>query len=224
MGAIKAWACLEDSEGTGGVVFARKRQEAEIIASRGFGCGEGIGEYEARRAPWADKWARLGVDIPIRVMVENGWHFECCGCGERIDEDNLHDRDLAIDDVIGTQNASCFCSEACKLSHDKRQAIRKEEMARGLAILRDELARRLPGATLVERSHAYVSFHGDLPYLAQGSVYFDFPGRKIAHGELRFNEPSGKRIGPTRPEVSVCVGDKEAFAAFLGKPVDEIFS
>ncbi len=94
----RAYAVLEDSESTGGIVFARSNVEARRIGAAIYHDGEFSGRH-CNRVPWADAYEPEG-NVPASVCIDNGWHFECCGCGANIDSDWLYDNDLTIEGVI----------------------------------------------------------------------------------------------------------------------------
>lgn len=109
--ARKAYAVLEEYENTGSVIYA-----SSAVAARRIGANEHAdGDFSAvscKRAPWADKYRDEG--LPISVMVENGWHFDCMSCGRRIDSDYLWETDRLPEDIVGHQYSSAYCDAVCE--------------------------------------------------------------------------------------------------------------
>ena len=75
---LKAYVVTEDTEGTGGVVYAKTNAQARREGSCQFGDGD-FNWGSARRAPEFDTFAPEGP--PKSVMFEHGWWFECEECG-----------------------------------------------------------------------------------------------------------------------------------------------
>jgi hypothetical protein len=138
---LRAFAVTETCEGTGGIVFARHN----VVARREGACQFSDGDFhsvECRRAPWADQFASDKI-VPVSAMIWAGWHFECTGCGRRIDEDlpsawenevapgepikgaNLRYARWNPDHVIGYQHSLVFCRRACQVAYDKEEAEKK---------------------------------------------------------------------------------------------------
>ena len=100
---LLAYAVTEDFEGMGGIVFARSNIEARKWGAREYNDGE-LGGMTCKRVPWADRYASER-DIPISAMVDVGWHFECHGCGRRIDTDLAYTYDDGIEETESTDAA-----------------------------------------------------------------------------------------------------------------------
>lgn len=222
MNALKAFAVLEDGENTGGIVFA----EHAIVARRKGASQFNGGEFEGlscRRAPWADRFA--GEPIPISEMITNGWHFECCGCGATIDEDWLHDEDLPLDGVIGTQHSKVYCSEICECRDKLRNAIKRDHERRAIESLKAFVRKRFPGVVFAAgkdnwKPHAYAAEDKNSWQVWQVVVSFEFPGMKIGPATCRIErgQQHDRFIGPVWPEYSCCAGDQGAFVAWAASP------
>ncbi|HLZ78838.1 MAG TPA: hypothetical protein VKQ09_05815 [Sphingomonas sp.] len=237
---LRAYAVTETCEGTGGIVFARHN----VVARREGACQFGDGDFhgvECRRAPWADQFAADGI-IPVSAMIYAGWHFECTGCGRRIDHDlplawenevgadeplngaNLRYARWKPDHVIGSQHGTVFCRQSCKNAHDKEQAARKRFGDRAIARFERVILRRLPGSVIEHkeylRPHVYVTRNrlGQL-IVEQAIVSFSFPGQAIGAAALRMDTETqwerGKAVSRKRKiKWTCCNGDREAFEAF----------
>lgn len=216
---LRAWSVTEEDEGTGGIVFAKHGIVALKDGASRFGSGEWE-YYKARRAPWADAYAEAGY-MPASVMVEHGWHFECSGCGVRIDED-LPDmkrrfRDWTPDHVVGSQHQT-WCTPKC---HDEDMAERADRK-RWEELIVDMMARlvkrRFPSVEIIHdranlTPHVYLRKKDGFWRLSQAIVSFNFPGMKIAPASYRWDRDSS--YGNAKAHFTCCVGDQEAFEAFV---------
>lgn len=216
---LRAWAVTEDDEGTGGIVFAKYG----IVALKDGACTFGSGEweyYKARRAAWADGFSETGV-VPASVMVDHGWHFECTGCGVRIDTD-LPDvrrrfRDWTPDEIIGSQH-SAWCTARCHDLDMAERASRKRHEALIVAMMERLVKRRFPSVEIIQDKrnltpHVYITKdkHG-FWRLGQASVSFNFPGMKIGPASYRWDRDTS--YGDRKAHFECCAGDKEAFEAW----------
>lgn len=223
---LKAYAVTEEGEGTGGIVFAR-----HAVVARREGANEyGDGEFElvsCRRAPWADAYA--GTDgVPVSVMVDNGWHFECGSCGRRIDNDMLWENDLLPEDVIGTQHTTAYCNERCEARDKLDRAEAKHRERRWIRRFEKIVLRRFPDASIMKdggrfcRPHAYAKRSKDGVWrIEQVVVSFTWPGQEIGPASLRVDTKTdwprfgGKAVTKReKPYWTCCAGDREAFEAY----------
>lgn len=220
---LKAYAVLEEGENTGGIVFAAHA----IVARRQGAAIFGDGEFEGvscRRAPWADHCAKTGV-VPVSLMIDHGWRFECYGCGATIDRDWLYDMGLPLLGVIGTQHSSIFCCDSCRSRHKAREAVRCEIEADMIERLKAMVLRRLPGAEIcsqdqwASRAHAEQGWDSGAWAVNGAVVFFAFPGMRIGPASLVLRRDYLKinRIGPIDPSFECCAGDQEAFEAFAAE-------
>jgi hypothetical protein len=218
---LKAFAVLEDNENTGGIVFAERAIAARREGANQFSDGD-FGGVSCRRAPWADAYA--GKPLPIKVMIENGWHFECCGCGATIDEDWLDENGLPLDGVIGTQHSKVYCCEICECKDRLHQAIKRDHERRAIEALQAFVRKRFPSIAFAAkdnwRPHAYASESRGAWQVRQVVVAFEFPGMKIGAATCRIErgQQNEKLIGPVWPEYSCCSGDLEVFRAWAASP------
>jgi hypothetical protein len=224
----KAYSVLETDEGTGGIVFASRRDQAVRRATARYFGGEET-ETTCSRAAWAD--IHGGGTVPAGEMVEHGWRFECSGCSRTIDGDM---RDLDCDaedaaggmyegwtpaDVVGTQDSAVYCTPRCQ--EDDRIRGEKERRMRDRAVARFTriLLARLPDAQPVDveayggRPGAEFRDEGGVPLLQSVTVPFGFPGSHYGYAAIQYS-PRGFR--KDRRIAYVCPsGDAEAFDAFL---------
>lgn len=215
MPAVRAFAVTEDNENTGSILFAKHAIVARREGADRYNDGEFYG-VSCRRAPWADHCAETGI-VPAALCIEHGWHFECTGCGQTIDEDWLHENELTIEGVIGSQHSSVFCCAACQTSHIEHERQRKEMQEEGIAMLTAIIVKRFPAARvsgeLGGSTHAYARNSGGTWSLDQVKVGFSFPGSLHGPAWLLMNLDHS-RIGPVQPEFRCCFGDQATFEAW----------
>lgn len=224
MGALRAFAVTEEDEGAGAIYFAKHDIVAKKWGANEFAGGE-IGYISCRRAPWAD--AYIDRPLPVRVMIENGWHFECYGCGMRIDEDELRERGLPVEGVIGTQWSAVFCSPRCRRKHLSRQ--RRIEVRKNIAIeaFKAVVRKRFPDADFCdEHDNPNWRHYASVDYARGGGwhwrdvcVAFRFPGMQIAPATYRLGDRpwvgyGSTFVGPIKPHYSCCAGDRQTFEAY----------
>lgn len=214
---LKAFSVLETDEHTGGIVFAKSNIEARRVGAARYGGGE-ISGWRVERMKGLDKFAETGV--PASLLVWDGWHFECWGCGMRICDDTLTDSGRSPDDVVGKESGRVFCCHACRIQSLAETAAREAFGAAFLDMMEDRISKRFPGADISFDGggrHVYIP-RDDPPYvIAEAHVAFKFPGMKIGPARLEYRHEGrfgARLIGPVRLEFRCCAGDVEAFEAF----------
>ncbi len=225
MGKMRAFAVLENCENKGGIVFAEHAVVARRLGANEYSCGDFYG-VSCRRAPWADIFA--GSSVPANVMISHGWHFECVGCGETINEDWLYDEELTLDGVIGYDRGLVYCSEICEARHNLERAEARDRERRALVALKAYVAKRFPKVEFRDdgnwRPRAHATKESGAWLIKHAVVSFDFPGMKIGPATCRLER--GHRdhwlIGPMKPEYSCCFGDKESFEAWAASPASRM--
>ena len=214
----------EECENNGAIVFANRDIEARKWGADEFNEGQ-LGGLTCVRAPWADHLA--GDPVPAKLMIGNGWNFECCGCGERIDEDWLGDNDLPLEGVIGFQHGRVFCSEICQARQNLEDAIKRDHERRAIEALKAHVPEtRFPGVTIcnargaMEATHAYAAERAGSWQIQEVVVCFEFPGMKIGAASCRIDRRNENEtiIGPIRPRFICCNGDREVFEAWALSP------
>ncbi|MFZ3481652.1 hypothetical protein [Sphingomonas sp. 3-13AW] len=221
---------METDEWTGGVVFARRPDQARRLARDRYFGGEDY-ETTCRRAAWADRY--VGGEVPASDMIDNGWHFECSGCGRRIDAD-MADRHFESDecvasdryknwttgDVIGTQDGAVYCTARCQEDDRLEKETRARMRARAVAMFTRILLKRLPDAEPVDRDDSYraragaefIDQHG-ISLLSAVRVPFHYPGARFGYAALEYTprgRPRHRQLSYTCP-----TGDLDAFNAYL---------
>ena len=225
---IVAFSCIEEDEGTGGIVFAKTNAQAR---SQGAGRHNG-GEWDGlrvRREPRFDHYASLG-HVPDLALWKDGWYFECHCCYRRIDDDfgcDLDERqEPGHDEPVGAEpvdyKGSLYCTHGCV---NRSIASEAEKAARELQA-RKWASKALPSGCVVTRGF----LNSDYEPLDQGwprnsrhfeilQAEFSFPG-SVHRGTWR------KRLDDlqAQPEISVTRGDLLAWYAFTGvePPTSEV--
>lgn len=239
MTELKAYACLETGEYMGAVIFAKSNIEARRLSANEFNEGE-IGGMQVKRAPWADKYGSRSK-IPISVMVDHGWHFECCWSGVTIDSDlyqdghsyydhitkeYIWDENLIGKEPVGFQDGICFACEEYAEKHWEAKRIEKEFDDEEIKYYRSIVIKNFPDAELLNdegymrrewissRDMETSNFLGFGPrYVHEVHIPFSFPG--MEHwAALEFRQPSsyyGMHMGPLKPFFICANGDKEKF-------------
>ena len=207
----KAYAVTEEDEGTGGIIYAKHNIVARRIGANEYAGGE-FAYVSCHRAPWADAYA--DVVLPVSVMIENGWHFECSGCGRRIDNDYLWETDRLPEDVIGHQHSAAYCDAVCEARDALDKAQRKRLETRWLRRFAKIVKRRFPDAE-PQHAHAYTSRSADGRLsIQQVAVEFDFPGREHGMARLQWRRKDSWEKTQKKPHYTCSAGDKEAFETY----------
>lgn len=232
---IKAYAVTESFEDTGGIVFARHAVTARRVGACEYADSD-FSNVSCRRAPWADHCADTGI-VPASLMVECGWHFECFGCGRRIDSDlpdawenesyDAPARELVLarrryrkwkpSHVIGTQHSAVFCDQQCKDDHDADEAERKRRQDHAIGVFKRKVLKRFPGVQFCDdgwsKPHAYATKENGRWRVKQVAVSFEFPGMKHGPANYRWDAPSTYRKAE-KAHFTCCTGDREAFESW----------
>ncbi|MGP0171213.1 hypothetical protein ACSVIJ_04945 [Pseudomonas sp. NCHU5208] len=149
MPAAKAFIVETDDPDDSVVKFATTN-----VAARRNGAdeiGADFGNVTCKRLPWADQYA--GKGIPPTAFIENGWHYECSTCGDKVGKETpapVFALDLS------------FCSAKChavEVADRQAAADRKQEVI-------DALLAKFPGVEV-----AFASDHDE-----RRSARFRFPG------------------------------------------------
>jgi hypothetical protein len=222
---LKAYAVMENDERTGAIYFAKHAITARRHGANEYADGD-ISYVTCNRVRWADHCAETGI-VPAWLMIHHGWHFECSGCGHRIDSDFLDERDIHYDDVQGHQHSVVFCTPLCEARHNLYRAEAKHRETRWIRRFEKIILRRFPDAKILRdgqylRSHAYAPKRSDgIWRVEQVIVSFKWPGQDIGTAALRIDTrtewPRGGGKPVTRrgkPHWTCCSGDREAFEAY----------
>jgi hypothetical protein len=129
--------------------------------------------------------------VPPLVLIDNGWWFECHGCGRKIcadpwDEEN--ETDVGPENAVQAPGSGLYCSEVCKADSDQQKAECKAVEAAGVAAMVRYLMSGTPIAR-VERTHGFASYssrHGRIE-LQRVVVDFSLPGIPQA-GSVRYEK------------------------------------
>ncbi len=217
MTVLKAYAVQEHDEATGGIFYAAHAITARKRGADEYGDGE-ITSVSCNRAHWADKYAP--GPCPKLVMIDNGWWFECHGCGVKMccdasdykeeGEEGQNDPAKYIE-----RGSSVYCSVECRTTYRSDKAKRKRRERQAVRELAALLLTKIPTVKPILaskdnwRSHAYAVNQPDGTLAIQQCVVsFEWPGMMIGAGTFRFD-----KIGE-EPHVSICNGDLDAWKAW----------
>ena len=237
--ALKAYAVNEKYESTGEIYFAKHAIVARRRGADEYGDGE-LSYVTCRRAPWADHCAETGI-VPVSLMVEHGWFFECAGCGVRINEDlcDLYDeeidepetgdralryKDWVPSDIIGHQHSAVFCNQACKDADALYRAECERRQQRAIERFKAIILRRFPDVDFPDdrerhRAYPYAYAHklsGGRWHISQVHVPFNFPGQQFGPASLDY-EPDSSWHARRKVRLMCAGGDKERFEAFAAE-------
>lgn len=162
---LKAYLVDCEQENGAQLYFAETANQAKCHAAN----EEGIDYIEVtscHRKPEFDQYAP--GPVPPKVLIEDGWWFECFGCYRRVDGDEAYDydEDKELDGPVYRGNA-VFCSTECQQSHDIKRAKEKRLDEQDIA------------ATLVKWPKA----EKVTPYMRgdhKRCVWFTFGGKNVA--------------------------------------------
>lgn len=213
---MQAYSYQETDEWTGGIIFAKSPIDARRNAANYLN-RDGIGGLKINRRKDLDRYEETGV--PARVLVAEGWNFECNGCGMRVDEDNLLDIGLSHKHVVGNESGWVFCCHSCRADYLSEKAARDAYGEAFLDMLREMVCTRFPSVQHnfdKFQSHVYCQSDADQISVVQALVKFDFPGREYAPATLEYRHEGihgPTLIGPVKPQFYCSNGDQEAFEA-----------
>jgi len=125
---MKAYLVDCDQENGAQLYFAETANQAKCHAANEEGI-EYIEVASCLRRPQYDQYAP--GPVPTKVLIEDGWFFECSGCNRRVEEDmseiwDEDDEPVAVDGPVYRGNA-VWCSTQCQQRDDEREAQRKRE-------------------------------------------------------------------------------------------------
>lgn len=215
---MPAYVVLEKNENTGGVIFAKDKRTALKIGANQFADGEA--EYcNITRRRDLDQYEGKGV--PAALLVDEGWYFECHGCGLRLHSDLLEEERLPVSGIVGIEGSAIFCCHTCRTEHMAREA-RANAFGEGFkAMLRDLVTTRFGQVEFLPegqwRHHVYVPRGHEPLVVKEAKVAFNFPGQQFGPAciEYRHEGLHGARLmGPVKPHFTCCGGDRKAFEAW----------
>ena len=201
-----AYIVTEDTEGTGGVIFAKSDIEARRRGADAFHEGE-LSGLHVTRAKHLDRYEGKGV--PASVMIDAGWNFECSYCGASLNSDEIYDRGASPDDVVGVESGHVFCDANCASSYVEDNRKKRATGNKFLSRMRARVRSRFGNVEFVPgrwHQHVYVVDAGAKLRTEQARVSFNFPGQ--VHGPASLHYDGGEYA------LHCCNGDRTAFIAF----------
>lgn len=144
---MKAYLVDCDQENGAQLYFAETANQAKSHAAN----EEGIDYIEVtscRRKPEYDQYAP--GPVPAKVLIEDGWWFECYGCSRHVSNDGGYDYDevMELGGPVYRGNA-VWCSTACQTRYDERRAEekRQEQIAIDATLAKWPLAEKVAAFT-----------------------------------------------------------------------------
>lgn len=241
--SLKCFVISDDDPEQTRVMFVKSSIEAKRWWSNHFWNGDEIAGISARRKPEWDQFATTGV--PALAMIDDGWWFECHGCGTRISDefigtrDRLHrgwedyqlDREYGEDltipvmEPVEASGQRVWCCQQCRDDDEAERALIKNYGERVKVWLMRAFMRRYPELCPAEglgdgysnpRSHVYIARRKGRLTVEQVIIHFSWPTAKIGLGTYRIDQQWHYGEGkPRRAELYVAGGDKAAFEAFM---------
>lgn len=199
-----AWV-VRDDDGHGAVVFADNEPQAQVNAENQDDiCGD-LDDID--RAPRYDKY-RPGP-VPVAVLLEDGWYFECWFCGHQVTNDGCDDCAKPRGDdryVPVCTKTMVFCSRHCRQQYREEQERHERESRAAVRSIRRMVRGTFPGAKVIKTSASFEKVAGRN---FSGVAEFSFPG---SLGTAKYHENRPK-------ECYVQNRDLEAWAKWRGEPV-----
>lgn len=214
------------------IYFADSNIQARKWFANEHNDGE-LGGIRCVRAPGLDKY-KVAHEIPVRVLIDMNWHFECYWSGIEVNYD-LYDNEgydgwnfkekkyewieFKNKEPIGFYNRPVFACKEWEEEYYEEKKRRKEFEDGWFSFYERMILNRLPDAKLIydsekygQRRHAYSERANKVYCLSQMIIPFAFPGMKHwASLELRREPCSVSFIGPIQPKYYCANGDKETF-------------
>jgi hypothetical protein len=135
---MKAFLVDCEQENGAQIYFAETANQAKCYAANEEGI-EYIEVTSCRRRPQFDQYAP--GPIPPKVLIEDGWWFECHGCNRRVEED-MHDywEDDGPTQPDGPvyRGQGVWCSTNCQAKSDAREAEARRKSEETIAAVRSQ--------------------------------------------------------------------------------------
>jgi hypothetical protein len=160
------------------ILFTHTAIEARRAGANSMNEGE-LGGMTCNRAKHYDRYADEGT-VPASVLVEDGWYFEG-SCGHNINHDDLYDRGLTPDGVLGSLHSAVYCNAECRRIELTDRAARDDAGYVKIMEIEDRLRRKFGDTIEITNTHAFAKWDKiDGKYVAtQCNIDFKFPGQKI---------------------------------------------
>lgn len=160
---LVAWRVDDVENGRGVVVFEPNKEAAQQAGADEL--NSEIDYVECQRESQYDCYASNGF-VPKKVLITNGWWFECDHCGYRIDEDaeDEYGAKKPVSDVIEVGRHALYCNQGCKDDWDRHVL----EINNKFEAFKGEVQELRPDLT-------FVKFSGGYPYVYNWA-HFTFPG------------------------------------------------
>lgn len=203
---------VHDGQDSCVVVFATNGASARRLGANDMDC-EFQDVESCRRMPEFDQYAP--GPVPALAMIAAGWWYECCGCGQKVDDDSYdYEREAPVQPVVHGNNV--YCCAGCRHRHLAAVAREQKVIDETIEAMVGLVVARYPGV-LIHSQHVYVTpGFDDWPEVEQAYVRFYFPGSRYFGAELRYEHaPSWRGGHRLHYGTFVAGGDKDAWEAWL---------
>ncbi len=190
-------------EPTTEIRFTHTDIEARRAGANSMNDGE-LGGLTCNRAKEYDRFSDTGI-VPAALLVEDGWRFEGA-CGHDINYDDLDERGLTPDGVLGSFYSAVYCNAECKRIELTDRAARDDAGYVKVVEMKERLHRKLGDTIKITCTHSFANREKtDGKYVAtECNIHFTFPGQKI-----------GSCLCKIDGAVHVPKGEIEAFYKFM---------
>lgn len=180
--------CYHVSDGDPGqhmILFCKTSIEAKRHWANEHGDGEHIAGISAKRCKGYDQYAP--GPVPALVLVDDGWWFECHGCGCTINDDGIgqpiddEDDNSPLMAPVEEKHQSIWCHAGCRDRDLAERARIKRMQGRALKTMKAAILKRYPGVTFPDReysAHVFVGRAQGRLLVHQIAIQFEVPGMK----------------------------------------------
>ena len=158
------------SDNGGQLYFAETRGQAKAMAANDEDT-DITGIESCNRKPQYDKYAP--GPVPVRVLMADGWWFECSSCSRQVFEGENYDYNADCELTPVTQGRFVWCSVECKHRNEIREADRTIEEAQRRKEAIAALTMHFPGCPVRQIHERFRS---------QPCITFDLPGVELDQG------------------------------------------
>lgn len=166
-----AWLATEGDEGHGTIVFHHHGLAARRLGASELGCEEE--SVECKRAPEYDQYAEKG-SIPKKILLENGWWFECDGCYTviQLEQVDVDAKETPLEELVVVGDF-LYCNPSCR-------ELRVKEISD-----QNDRFEQFKVSVLKERPDLeFTEFDGAWPSITM-TAKFSFPGSQFGGGTIR---------------------------------------
>ncbi len=204
---LKAFIITADDPEETQIIFDKSSIGAKRHWANHQGWGDEIGGITSRRQPHLDQYAP--GPVPPLVLIEDGWWFECFGCGQTINDGTILDQGLKpVEDGL----EGVYCTVECQAKDKKEKTTMKRWEVRLKRLYKAKLLKKFPELT-VDKEHVCICKESPngvgIVRINQIVLDFKFPGCKYGGSYRIDSDYSGKQGGRLRkqPIITIANGD-----------------